>query len=247
MDLPMIFDLELAMQGGMPIRWSDDYPARFGVMPREGADADVQWFDIDPCYVFHTLNAYDDGDDVVMYGCRIEELWRDSADMVIDPDAEDAAGPQLTEWRLDTKTGKATETRLDDAGADFPRVPNAMQGHRSRYGYTIGTGGGEGSDALAGALYKYDLDGVGNGGATKEVHRFPAGHEPGEAVFVPAEGATSEDDGYMMTYVYKPETDTSYMAILDASDFAGDPVAEIHVPRRVVAGFHTNWIPDESS
>ena len=58
---------------------------------------------------------------------------------------------------------------------------------------------------------------------------------------------TNEDDGYMMTYVYKPETDTSYMAILDASDFAGDPVAEIHVPRRVVAGFHTNWIADKPS
>lgn len=243
MDLPMIFDLDLAMQGGMPIRWSDDYPARFGVMPREGADTDVQWFDIDPCYVFHTLNAYDDGDDVVMYGCRVNELWRDSAEMKIDGDADAGSAPCLTEWRLNTKTGKATETRLDDDGAEFPKVPNVQQGHRSRYGYTIGLGGGEGSDAVAGALFKYDLD----NGASKEVHQFPKGHEPGEAVFVAAEGGTSEDDGYMMTYVYQPETDTSYMAILDASNFAADPIAEIHVPRRIVAGFHTNWIPDDPS
>jgi carotenoid cleavage dioxygenase len=47
--------------------------------------------------------------------------------------------------------------------------------------------------------------------------------------------------------VYQPETDTSYMAILDASNFAADPIAEIHVPRRIVAGFHTNWIPDAES
>jgi carotenoid cleavage dioxygenase len=244
MDLPMIFDLDLAMQGGMPIRWSDDYPARFGVMPREGSDADVQWFDIDPCYVFHTMNAYDDGDEVVMYGCRIEELWRDSAEMTV-ADADPGAGPVLTEWRLDRSTGRATETRLDDVGSEFPRIPNPLAGHRSRYGYTIGMGGAQGSEALAGSLHKYDFGSTGTGTASKDVHHFPAGHEPGEAVFVPADGAGNEDDGYMMTYVYQPETDTSYLAILDASNFAADPIAEIHVPRRIVAGFHTSWIPDE--
>jgi carotenoid cleavage dioxygenase-like enzyme len=241
MDLPIVFDLELAMQGGMPMRWDDDYPARFGVMPREGGDADVKWFDIDPCYVFHTLNAFDDGDDVVMYGCRTGPMWRDSAAIEIDGEANPEDGPHLTEWRLNTVTGKATERRLDDQGSEFPRIPPHLQGHQSQYGYTIGVGGvPEESDGIAGQLYKYDLK---NG--AKEVHKFPDGHEPGEAVFVPAEGATNEDDGYMMTYVWQPETDTSYMAILDATNFSGDPIAEVHVPRRIVAGFHTSWIPDE--
>ncbi len=35
-----------------------DYPARIGVMPREGGNGDVRWFDIEPCYVYHPLNAY---------------------------------------------------------------------------------------------------------------------------------------------------------------------------------------------
>ena len=62
MDLPAVFDLELAMRGEMPIHWDDAYPARLGVMPRDGTDADVRWYDIDPCYVFHPMNAYEDGD-----------------------------------------------------------------------------------------------------------------------------------------------------------------------------------------
>ena len=62
MDLPAVFDLEMAMRGEMPIRWDDDYPARLGVMPRTGSDADVTWYEIEPGYVFHPMNSYEDGD-----------------------------------------------------------------------------------------------------------------------------------------------------------------------------------------
>ena len=63
---------------------------------------------------------------------------------------------------------------------------------------------------------------------------------------MPRSGGTAEDDGYLMTYVWQAETDTSYMVILDAANVASEPLAEIHVPRRIVAGFHSSWIPDRS-
>ncbi len=47
MDLPIVFDAEAAMSGGMPYRWDDDYGARFGVMRRDDPFAEVRWFDID--------------------------------------------------------------------------------------------------------------------------------------------------------------------------------------------------------
>ncbi|MDH4170493.1 MAG: carotenoid oxygenase family protein [Acidimicrobiia bacterium] len=240
MDLPAIFDMELAMNGGMPIRWSDDYPPRFGVMPREGGDGDVQWFDVEPSYCFHTLNAFDEGDETVVYGFRVPEIWRESAAMDMSGEPDPAGQPRLYEWRLDRASGKVSERYLDDASGEFPRIAEAVQGHPFRYGYSLGVTGVEGSSGMGGAVYKYDLA----NGASKEVHRFPAGHENGETVFVPAEGGTNEDDGYLMTYVWKPETDTSYLAILDASNVTADPIAEVHIPRRVVAGFHSSWIPD---
>jgi carotenoid cleavage dioxygenase-like enzyme len=237
MDLPAIFDMELAMSGGMPIRWSDDYPSRFGVMPREGVDADVQWFDVDPCYVFHTLNAYDEGDEVVIHGCRVNEIWRANAD-IGDPDAAtDEEMPHMWVWRLNRATGKVNERQVDDRPSEFPRVPDSTVGLKGRYGYTMSLSFGNGT---VGEIFKYDLA---NDGA-RTSHVFPMGHVPGEPVFVAAEGATNDDDGYLMTYVHDEGTDTSHLTILDASNIEADPIAEVHLPRRIPTGFHGSWIAD---
>lgn len=240
MDLPVVFDMEMAMQGGMPFHWDDNYEARFGVMPRDGGDADVRWFNVDPCFVFHTMNAHEEGDDVVVYGCRSPEMWRDTSDISMSDAPDPGEAPALHEWRFNMATGAVSERALDDQGAEFPRIPEHLQGLKTEYGYTIGMGNtADGSDAMAGRLCKYRLS-----DGERQVHDFPVGHEPGEAVFVPADGGTNSDDGYLMTYVWQPETDTSYMAILDATDMAADPIAEVHVPRRIVSGFHTSWIAD---
>ena len=63
MDLPIVFNLDVALKGDgdMPYRWDDDYGARLGVLRRDDPFGDVRWFEIDPCYVFHVANAYDDG------------------------------------------------------------------------------------------------------------------------------------------------------------------------------------------
>ena len=65
MDLPIVFDLDIAMSGSgdMPYRWDDDYGARLGVLRRDDPFGEVRWFDIDPCYVFHVANAYDSQND----------------------------------------------------------------------------------------------------------------------------------------------------------------------------------------
>ena len=241
MDLPAVFDIELAMQGGMPIRWSDDYPARFGVMPREGSDDQVKWFDVEPCYCFHTLNAYEDGDDVVVYGMRVPEIWRDSSsmDMSVATPPEDM--PRLHEWRLNLASGAVKERYLDDDASEFPRIADSVQGLPMRFGYSLGASAS--SEGMGGQINKYDLA----KGATKQVHAFPAGHEPGEVVFVPREGARAEDDGYLMTYVWKSETDSSYFVVLDAANLEAEPIAEVEIPLRVVSGFHSSWIPDSIS
>src|SRR5437764_12350879 len=99
MDLPVVCDPSLLMAGTMPYRWSDDYGARLGVMPRGGGNADVRWFEIAPCYVFHPLNAYeDDQGAVVMDVVRYPELWRASS--------AGAAPASLHRWRIDRAAGR---------------------------------------------------------------------------------------------------------------------------------------------
>ena len=61
-------------------------------------------------------------------------------------------------------------------------------------------------------------------------------------MFVPAGNPKSEDDGYLMTYVYDAGTDSSEFVIMDAASMDATPVASIALPR-IPSGFHGSWIP----
>lgn len=234
MDLPVVFDLQLALAGTMPFHWSDSYPARVGVMPRAGRGSEVRWFEVEPCYVFHGLNAYDAGDTVLFDVCRIDELWRDPAQII-------GPGKQtLHRWTFDLAGGSVKEETLDERGMDFPRVADARVGREHRFAFTVEFGAGaDGAPGLAGLL-KLDF-----ASGRSESHRFGAGRNPGEAVFVPAEGADpASDAGYVLCYVHDEGHERTELVVLDASRFEAEPLATIALPQRVPYGFHGSWIPD---
>ena len=216
--------------GPMPYRWNPKYPARIGVMPREGGAADVRWFDIEPCYVYHPLNAYDDGDQIVLDVVRHDRTFD-----------RDANGPfesaiTLDRWRVDLNAGKVLDERLDDRPQEFPRVDERLVGLRHRYGYAVEAGGGPGRPGTTEAIVKHDL-------VTGRTMRrsFGPSTSPGEMVFVPNGPDAAEDDGVLMGFVYYPETGRSDLIMLDAGTL--DTVAAIHLPNRVPNGFHGNWVP----
>jgi carotenoid cleavage dioxygenase-like enzyme len=238
LDLPLVFNLDVALAQqdvrelrDLPYRWDDEYGARLGVLRREDPYGPVRWLDIDPCYVFHIANAYDTtsaGDNsVVLEVVRYPEIWRDSSNF-----GADAA---LWRWKLDLDTGVVEETQLDDRGVEYPRVDDRLAGAAARYSVAVASN----------ALVRYDLQ-----RGTASEHRFEgrgshgSPSAPGEAVFAPAAGQSDELAGWYLTYVYDPVTDGSDLVVIDASDFEGDPVARIRLPRRVPHGFHGNWIPD---
>ena len=72
MDLPLTFSVERAMKGGPVLAFERDLPARYGILPRHGSNEDIKWFEMPAHYMYHTSNACEDGDDVVLYGCRLE-------------------------------------------------------------------------------------------------------------------------------------------------------------------------------
>jgi carotenoid cleavage dioxygenase len=231
MDLPAVFDLEMAMRGEMPIHWDDDYPARLGVMPRDGTDADVVWHDLDPCYVFHPMNAYEDGDTIVLDVARLHHVWRESM--------MDFPPPHLWRWTIDRTTGRVTQEQIDDRPAEFPRVADAVVGLRHRFGYMTAVPDEDvfiDPSSGTGAILKYDR----LTGERTEVD-LGRGCLPGEPVFVPAEGGTDEDDGYLMTFVYDSSTDASRFVVLDAKTMDDTPIGSVDLPR-IPFGFHGSWI-----
>jgi carotenoid cleavage dioxygenase len=227
---PIIAMAGKGMQGNtnLPYRWDPRYPARVGVMPRSGGAADVRWFDVEPCYVFHPLNAYDDGDSIVLDVVRHPKMFD-----------TDLHGPNegpttLDRWTVDLADGKVRETRLDDHPQEFPRIDDRLVGRPHRYGYamqTSGTGGDVGDSVL-----KHDLR---RGHTT--ARRLGAHQFVGEFAFVPSSPQAAEDDGVLMGFVYDASTDRSDLTILDAATLA--TVAVVHLPVRVPFGFHGNWVP----
>jgi len=229
MDLPVVWDLEALGEGGLPIRWSDDYGARLGVMPRDGTNADVVWYEIEPCYVFHPMNAYEDGDRIVIDVCRSARMMN-----LGEPDAP----PLLHRWTIDRAAGRVAEEPLSERPMEFPRIHDGRVGLRHRYGYTAGFAPDE---PVALCFHKVDHD-----TGALVTHELPDGRRGSEPVFVPAADGTAEDDGWVLSYVYDPGTDRSELVILDATRFEREPVARIHLPTRVPYGFHGSWLPDDA-
>lgn len=238
MDLPLLFNLSDALtqpsERDLPYRWDDRHRARLGVLRRDDPYGPVRWFDIDPCFVFHIANAYDmklaGGNSIVLDVVRYPEMWRGSSDFGVDA--------ALWRWTINLDTGLVQQSQVDDRGVEFPRIDDRLAGTAARYSVAVGSG----------ALVRYDLQ-----RDTATEHRFggngspresSAPSAPGEAVFAPATGESDESAGWYLTYVYDPLTDDSDLVIIDASDFDGDAVARVRLPRRVPHGFHGNWIAD---
>jgi len=236
---PLVFSFERLAERGGAFSWEPERGTRLGIMPRRGGNADVRWFDTDPSYVFHPMNAYEDGDAIVLDVARYGRLDFMSAAAVEEPGYRDANAARLHRWRIDLARGGVASTPLDDIVTEFPRVDERRLGRRHRFGYMAAREPelNDGAQPLWTAVRKYDLE---RGGVTER--RFGAGNGVGEPLFVPRTAAAGEDDGWLLVLVYDAARDTSDFWILDAQDVAGEPVARVTLPHRVPYGFHGNWV-----
>lgn len=242
LDLPVTFSMAAAERGqGLPYAWEEGHPSRVGLMPREGGQ--VRWFDVEPCWAFHTVNAYDDGDQVVIDLCTYPKRF-------VDARLDLGGPPTLDRWIVDLSSGKVSETRLDDRSQEFPRMDERLMGRPYRFGYTVATRDLDDiiypgdtaledlpDEAFDNTLIKHDLR-----RGSQEARQFGRGAYVGEPVFVA--GGEEEDDGYVMAFVNDPARGAGNLVILSARDFTGPAVATVHLPARVPLGFHGNWVAD---
>lgn len=223
----LFFDLPVLYRGWHdpePIRWSESYGARLGVLPRGASAAQMRWFEIAPGTIGHTVNAYEDGSTLVLdvvRGARLD------------------APTRLHRYLLDLARGTVEERPLDGRHVEFPRIDERRTGLRHRHASAL-----ELCDFVNGApthtvLRRYDLE-TGRGTA----HDFGPGRLAGEAVFVPAGATTGENEGYLLSLVYDRARHRSDLVVLDAADLAAAPIASVHLPRRVPFGIHGQWFAD---
>ena len=236
LDLPVTFSLDAAAAGAsFPTAGRRGTSSRVGLLPRDGASTDVVWHEIEPCYVFHPMNAYDDpdGDGIVLDVVRHPSMFRTQH---LGPSE---GSPTLERWHLDGHGGAVKEERLDDRGQEFPRVDERRVSLPNRYGYAVATGTTDDIVGTESVLLRHDFE-----RGTSQARSFGRGTSLGEAVFVPRADDAGEGDGWLMLLVHSADTGTSALHILNADDVEGDPQAVVELPQRVPAGFHGNWVPD---
>ena len=242
LDLPVTFSMNaVSASRELPYVWNPDHQPRVGLLPRAGG-GDVRWFEVEPCWVFHCLNGYDDDGRVVIDLCQYDGSFDVSTMWA-------AHGPvTLDRWIIDPDAGQVTQQRLHDRGQEFPRVDDRIISRPHRYGYSAVIGqitraitvtGDFSDDAFTNALLKHDLL-----KGTTQAREFGRDATVGEAVFAPSSPDAAEDDGYVMAFVHNPERGASDLVVLAAQDFTGTPVATIRLPARIPLGFHGSWIAD---
>jgi len=239
LDLPLTLSLRTVISGqGFPYRWNRHHPARLGLLPRNGEAADMIWIPLDPCFVFHTANAYDLPDgrvilDVIAY----DRMFAD------ENDGPDTNPRGLERWTIDPIAETVDQRMIDTTPQELPRIDERRTGKPYRYVYAMGLPDEIGETLVGKApLFKHDFE----TGARKS-HAFGPGRVAGEFMFVARGPDTAEDDGWLIGLVIDADQTSTALEILDAREFERPPVASIHVPHRVPPGIHGTWLPTRSA
>ncbi|HTE50944.1 MAG TPA: carotenoid oxygenase family protein [Kofleriaceae bacterium] len=240
-DFSLFWDPALLARGVYRPRFFEDVPSRVAVVPRRGGPEPIRWFEISPTYVLHWINAYEDGDEIVLDGfhqaCPQPRPRPDAGPWGALQQMTDTSelGTRPHRWRLDLATGSARESFLDDRFSEFPTIHPMRAGRAHRYAYAMTSPPGW---FLFDGIVRFDL--VGGG---QERYAFPDGVFASESPVVPRAGSTAEDDGYLVTLVTDMPSDRSECWVFDASDVASGPIARLRLPARISSGTHAHWAP----
>ncbi len=233
--MPLTGSFWRAVTRGRPFAWEPELGGHVGLLRRDEGVASLRWFRVESCYVFHVLNAWDEGDR------GVADVLQNVAPPLCpladgrQPD-EAATRARLVRWTLDRGAGTDAFTRegLDDAHGEFPRMDERRAGLRNRYGaYLVHRGQGDFFESLVWRdLWR----------GQAENFTVAGGDALSEAVFVPRHATAEEGNGWLLAVAWRAAEQRSDLLVLDTDDVARGPIATVRLPHRVPFGFHGNWV-----
>jgi carotenoid cleavage dioxygenase len=217
---------------GDSLRWEPRRGTHVGVV--DLASGEVRWHRGDPFTMFHTVNAWDDGDSVVLDVCAYPDaavmraLFQFMTGTVTTPASAWPERLVLDGW------SRIRRQRLSATSLEFPRIAPSVDccEHRRIYGVTANQAGG-----FLGVPACVDLALGTVATAPAQAHEFA-----GELVPVPRRGARDESDVWLLTLVLDAQSRRSELRVLDGADITAPPVATVRLPHAVPFGFHGNWV-----
>lgn len=239
-DPMMVFRMQEMLAGRTPVVVDERKVTKFGVLPKYAADdSAIKWFETPGFSCFHYLNAWEEGDEVVLVGSNNSPPSRALVDLAL-------LYNYFTEYRMNLKTREISMKRLSDWNIDMGRMNERFLGRKNRFAYLSLPGPWP---KLAG-IVKFDIEAASKGAVGEvAVRNYPPGCYGSEPFFVPriwgADDAASEDDGYIVTFLHNEVTNVSELGIFDARSPTLEPVATVKIPVRVPYGFHGLFITEE--
>ncbi|MGH8611734.1 MAG: carotenoid oxygenase family protein [Gammaproteobacteria bacterium] len=239
-DMPLFTDAESLARKSRKVTMHWDVPSRFDLIPRHGPAEDIRWFAAAPTYVQHWVNAYEEGDEVILDGYFQEDPLPKPPEgfppglgnmmAIVDLHRVKA---RLHRWRFNLADGTTREERLDDRALEFGTFNQRYAGKKYRYAYSCTF---EPGWFLFKGWVKHDL----NTGKSWE-YQLPKGLYCSESPFAPRVGAVDEDDGYVVSFVIDDNKGTSECWVFDAKRIQDGPVARVALPHKISSGTHSCW------
>jgi 8'-apo-carotenoid 13,14-cleaving dioxygenase len=234
LDLPVTFSMKALLAGyAFPYEWNPSHQARVGVLGKNAPGDSIVWCEVAPCYVFHPCNGFETPDgnltlDVVAHASMFDGGLNGPT----------AKGCAFERWTINPATRKVARKVIDASPQEFPRLDERRLSQPYRYAYSAALKiDVEGEFASANQVLAHDLQ-----TGQRQVHDFGPDCHVSEFVFQPRSATAAENDGWLMGYVVNMATQTTDFVILDATDIAKPALAKVHIPHRIPAGFHGNWV-----
>jgi carotenoid cleavage dioxygenase len=240
-DVPVYHDEGALMAGRHKVRFDSSLNTRFGVIPRFGAEDSIKWFEFTPCFIYHVVNCWEEGDEVVQVICRFMPVTKDDGSIDDEATAKMIAhlhmNTRLWEYRMNMKTGECSEKCLNNQfNVEFPSNNAWYTGRRSEWGYVVDHHpklvkwtGIRKMNLFTGesvASWSDDLE-----------HCWYS-----EPWFASADNPQSEDHGYIVAYCWNEKSKEQQLQIFDAQKIDSGPITRIKMDHRVPSGFHGCWM-----
>jgi len=232
--LPLTASLERAMSGKPAFAWEPEKGSYVGVMRRDGDVSSIRWFNTEACYVFHPLNAWEEGGKIVA-----DVMRYDAAPLF--PNADGSPGrktaARMVRWTFDLagNSDAIKEEPLDDLDGEFPRVDPRVETRKHRHGWYAA------DPTNSKTIRQCAIAHLDVATGARQLYALPDGDVTSEPVFTPRSADAPEGDGWVTAVVWRAAENRSDLLVFEAQDIAKGPIGVAEVPRRVPFGFHGNW------
>jgi len=224
-----------------PIRWEPENNDSFiGILKRNDPNAKTKWYKIPTSWVFHNMNAYDDGDKVVMFVAKFPRIPMFGLDTPNPcPPFTEQPNSKFAKWTLDLQTGAFEEEIINPNLVEFPLMDPRFLTKKQKHGWYTSLVDDVQKYGLWNTVCHYDFE-----KGVEESYYAGKNFYVGEALFTPKHKDSPEGEGYIMTIRYNLMENVSDVLILNAQNVSAGPIATIKVPRRIEYDFHGSIIRD---